>query len=222
MRLLILSVAAASATAFAPASSPVTTTYRRQAMSSSLRLSASVGSQIPEELQDNINSNFWLSPEEINAVVTLGKEPKTKSINLFGLWALVVSLVICPIWYLALQLCAASYNIFGDDWDPNREFYDGLGKVWAKAFLGLTGSYPTYSGELELLRKGPHNKPCLFVANHASWLDIPVLCTCTDQVFKFISKAELGKLPCIGDQLTGVSVYNIYIYMLCWPVGGLI
>lgn len=217
MRLLVILPVAATA-AFvglardvAAFSTTTGTAYRRQSLSSS-SLKASI-SQMPQDLQDNINADFWLSPEEVNAVVTLGKEPKTKSINPFGFWAMAVSLVVCPVWYMALQLCAASYKI-NDEWDPNREFYDGLGKIWAKAFLGATGSYPTYSGELELLRKGPHNKPCLFVANHASWLDIPVLCTCTDQVFKFVSKAELGKLPCIGDQLTGVSPYDVLGYSI--------
>lgn len=159
-------------------------------------------SQGTEGLETNINANYILSPQEVNAIVKLGTEPKTKLINGFGLWSMAVSLVVCPIWYLALKLCAASYNI-NDSWDQNKEFYDGLGKIWAKSFLTLTGSYPTFSGELDLLAKGAHNKPCLFVANHASWLDIPVLCTCTDQVFKFVAKGELGDLPCIGDQLKG-------------------
>jgi len=183
------------------ASRPTTIASRLQHSS----LSASIVPQSPDALQDNINNEFWLSPDEVNAFVKLGSEPKQKIINPFGVWCLTVSLLVCPIWFAALQLTQAAYNMFGDDWDPNREFYDGLGKIWAKSFLTMTGSYPSFSGELDLLEKGPHNKPCLFVANHASWLDIPVLCSCTDQVFKFIAKGELGKLPCIGDQLTGVS-----------------
>jgi len=188
--------------AFSPASkATIVKNNQRRGISS---LSASI-SRIPVAQQENIDTDFFMTKDEIKPIVTLGKEPKTKSVNLFGAWALAVSLVICPIWYAALKMCSLSYDIFGDDWDPNREFYDGLGKIWANAFLTATNSMPSYSGELQLLRKGPHNKPCLFVANHASWLDVPVLCTCTDQVFKFVSKAELGKLPCIGDQLEGVS-----------------
>lgn len=163
---------------------------------------ASVMPQGNESLKDNINANFQLPPHEVHPILKFGTEPKAKVVNAFGLWCLAVSLVVCPIWWAAMKLCALSYDV-DDTWDPNREFYDGLGKIWAKCWLTMTGSYPTFSGELRLLEKGPHNKPCLFVANHASWLDIPVLCTCTDQVFKFIAKGELGSLPCIGDQLTG-------------------
>lgn len=177
--------------------------HKLNAQRQALSLFASIvpeGSQ--ELLEENINENFWLPPQEVNAVVTVGRAPKEKVINPFGLWCMVVTLVLCPIWYIALQLTEASYKI-SDAWDPNREFFDGLGKIWAKCFLTLINSYPTFSGELELLQKGPHNRPCLFVANHASWLDIPVLCICTDQVFKFVAKGELGKLPCIGNQLSG-------------------
>jgi 1-acyl-sn-glycerol-3-phosphate acyltransferase len=34
-------------------------------------------------------------------------------------------------------------------------------------------------------------------------VDIPVLCTVLDPVFKFIAKGELAKVPCIGTQLSG-------------------
>ena len=67
----------------------------------------------------------------------------------------------------------------------------------------MTNSYPTVSGNLERVRKGNELGPCLYVANHASWLDIPVLCTVLDPVFKFIAKGELSKVPCIGTQLSG-------------------
>lgn len=85
--------------------------------------------------------------------------------------------------------------------DPKRAFYDKLGKIWAKVWLTMTNSYPTISGNLDVLKKSDYG--CLFVANHASFMDIPVLCTVLDPVFKFIAKGELIKTPCIGTQLNG-------------------
>lgn len=151
---------------------------------------------------DDMSQDYFLSPDQINAIVNFGTDEKPKIVNPFGLWCLVVSLITCPIWLMGLAAVDA-VNKLNPEMDPNREIFDDVGKIWAKTWLTMTNSYPTVSGEVELLSKDAKG-PCLFVANHASWLDIPVLCTISDRLFKFISKSELGKLPCIGHQLIGV------------------
>merc|ERR1711957_314963 len=88
------------------------------------------------------------------------------------------------------------------DWDPNRSFFDKLGKIWSKVWLFLIGSYPTQSGNVDIL-KGKGIGPCLYVANHGSWLDIPIVCTVVEPVFKFIAKSDLKVVPGIGRQLSG-------------------
>ena len=55
---------------------------------------------------------------------------------------------------------------------------------------------------------------CLYVANHASWLDIPILCTVLDPVFKFIAKGELRPVPGIGQQLRGVRFFIVGLFVL--------
>ena len=102
-----------------------------------------------------------------------------------------------------------------NEWDPHRSIYDSTGKIWAKVWLTLIDSFPTISGEPLMT-----GRPCLYVANHASWLDIPVLCTVLDPVFKFIAKGELAKVPCIGHQLRGVSasslLFRFDLILLCF------
>ena len=144
--------------------------------------------------------SFILSRDEINPIIKFGEPPKEKIINAHGLWCLIVSLITCPIWLLAMSIVAKK----GDN-DVNKAEYDNTGKIWSKAWLTATNSYPTISGNMERLKAGNDAGACLFVANHASWLDIPVLCTVLDPVFKFIAKGELTKVPCIGQQLEGVS-----------------
>lgn len=147
--------------------------------------------------------DYYVEKENAAPLLRFGSGDKEKIVNKFGLWALAVSLITCPIWLGAMQMLEFVYSRNGDDWDPNRAIYDWTGKVWSKTWLTMTMSYPTYSGEVELIQKSPENGPCLFVANHASWLDIPVLCTVLERSFKFIAKGELGKIPCIGHQLVG-------------------
>lgn len=111
--------------------------------------------------------------------------------------------------------------------DPKLNTYDTVGKIWSKSWLAMTLSYP------EIVNKAKADVVdggCLIVANHASWLDIPVICTALDGPFKFIAKGEvrqgsaslpassrnpytphsheryppqLTKVPLIGQQLTG-------------------
>lgn len=141
--------------------------------------------------------SFLLSREEVKPIFSFGKDGSEKVVNPFGLWCLFVSLITGPIWMLAMKVVHQMEN------DENRAMYDMTGKIWAKTWLTMTNSYPTVSGNMERLKAGNQAGPCLFVANHASWLDIPVLCTVLDPVFKFIAKGELAKVPCIGTQLSG-------------------
>jgi len=121
-------------------------------------------------------------------------------VNAFGLWCAAVSLFTGPLW-MAAMTAVGMITEWNEEWDPNRAIFDTTGKIWAKVWLTMTNSFPTISGEPLV-----SDRPCLYVANHASWLDIPVLCTVLDPVFKFIAKGELQKVPCIGQQLHGVSV----------------
>lgn len=141
--------------------------------------------------------SFLLSNEDIKPLITLGKGENEKIINAFGLWCMLVSILTGPLWMLAMKLVHRMEN------DENREMFDMTGKLWAKSWLTLTNCYPTVSGNLERMQKNNNLGACLYVANHASWLDIPVLCTVIDPVFKFIAKGELSQVPCIGTQLIG-------------------
>jgi 1-acyl-sn-glycerol-3-phosphate acyltransferase len=156
---------------------------------------------IPPSFDTNYNTvdtrSFIMSKEDIKPLITLGKGDKEKIINLFGLWCMFVSFLTGPPWMMAMKFVEKMEN------DTHRELFDMTGKIWAKSWLTMTNSYPTVSGNLERIQKGNDLGPCLYVANHASWLDIPVLCTVLDPVFKFIAKGELSKVPCIGSQLSG-------------------
>jgi len=155
---------------------------------------------VPPSIDGDLDSrSFILSREEVNPIISFGKDEKEKVVNPFGLWCLFVSLITGPIWMLAMNLVHRMEN------DENRAMFDMTGKIWAKTWLTMTNSYPTITGNVERLKAGNDNGACLFVANHASWLDIPVLCTVLDPVFKFVAKGELSKVPCIGTQLSGVS-----------------
>ena len=158
-----------------------------------------------DDVPIDLTKSFVLTKEEINPLIKLNKDGgKEKWINAYGAFYVIASIITLPLWWTAMTITNAVCNAF-PDLDPHRSFYDTTGKIWAKAFLTLTNSFPTFSGDIERLNDNSGQKACLYVANHASWLDIPVLCTILSPLFKFIAKGELLKVPCIGKQLSGVS-----------------
>lgn len=161
-------------------------------------------SKLPVSISSNECENEGsavLSDAEVRPLIRLNKESaKEKIVNAYGIWTLLVSLVTCPIWLLAMKIIDA-VNKLNKELDPNKEIYDGTGKIWSKFWLFLSGCYPTITGDVEQITK--ERGACLYVANHSSWLDIPLVCTMLHPVFKFVSKGELRSLPCIGDQLVG-------------------
>jgi hypothetical protein len=185
----LLSLIANQAAAFVP---EFRTRIVRAPSTTTLKVAA-----VPPNLEDS--SSFLLSRDDVKPLFRIGKDDQEKIVNVFGLWCLVVSLITGPIWMLAMKLVHRMEN------DENRALYDRTGKIWSKIWLTMTNSYPTVTGNLERLEADNDTGACLFVANHASWLDIPVLCTVLNPVFKFIAKGELSKVPCIGAQLSGVS-----------------
>jgi hypothetical protein len=154
------------------------------------------------QANDLMTKNFVLTRDEVKPLIKLGNGETEKIINAFGFVTFLATVVTGPIWMLAMSIVDMMCNM-NENLDPNRALYDFTGKIWCRVWLTICMSRPSVSGEISAIREG--HGPCLYVANHASWLDIPIICTLVDPVFKFIAKAELSKVPCIGQQLKGVS-----------------
>ncbi len=168
----------------------------------------SQSSNIPLSLQKR-PSNV-LSMEEIQPIFNFKSKSsgKDKVLNVTGIYHLIVILSTMPFWIAAMKIT----QFLGDTiegFDDNRAKFDYTGKVWCRAYLSMTNSYPLLEGDVDRLKVGPSGEmsegACLFVANHASFLDIAVLCTVLDPVFKFIAKDSLKAFPGVGTQLVGVS-----------------
>ena len=159
--------------------------------------------------------SYVLTEEEVGPVVKLkiGSKGNDKIINIFGGFTVLVTIITGAVWSLAMTITEAL------DTNPNsnRAAYDYTGKIWSRIFMFVTNSYPEINGleninvatsqSLDVQGSETDEKQgILYVANHCSWLDIPVLCCAVDPVFKFIAKGDLVGVPFIGQQLRGVSV----------------
>ena len=178
-------------------------------------LDASLPSEknIPLSLQTNIPS-YILSIAEMKPMLKWEKDGKEKILNAVGMYHLAIIALTMPFWMAAMD----TLHLLGDaieGFDENRAKFDYAGKVWCRSYLKLTNCYPEVAGDVSRLKVGNGNGACLFVANHASFLDIAVLCCVLDPVFKFIAKDSLKDFPGVGRQLVGVSAaFYSHCYLL--------
>ena len=97
-------------------------------------------------------------------------------------WAAAVSLVQIGPNLVALAL-----------WPTARTFWRWL-RVWSWLVLGGAG--------IRVDARGPAaSGPAVYVANHQSMLDIPVLTLAIGAPFVFVARAGLGRLPIVGAVL---------------------
>ena len=163
-------------------------------------------SQVPLSLQNR--PSRVLSIEEIKPILRFKSKSsgKDKVLNITGAYHLAVIVLTIPFWLAAMKITELLDDTF-EGFDKDRAKYDYTGKIWCRTYLSSTNSYPILEGDVDRLKVGPNGEmtegACMFVANHASFLDIAVLCTVLDPVFKFIAKDSLRKFPAVGTQLVG-------------------
>lgn len=152
--------------------------------------------------KESLPPSHMLTIDEMNPLLKFEKNGKPKVLNATGLWHLFVIVFTMPFWLAAME----SLHWLGDTvegFDTNRAKFDYSGKIWCRAYLQLTDCFPVIEGDVDRLKESSDAGACLFVANHASFLDIAVLCCVLDPVFKFIAKDSLKKFPGVGRQLVG-------------------
>lgn len=109
---------------------------------------------------------------------------KTILHGLFGIYALIVALLMMPAGALLISIT------------PGLERRRRLAKGLARLFLALLGAGPRCSG-LESLPAGA----CIIVANHASYLDGVLLKAVLPPRFSFVIKKEAREIPLGGFML---------------------
>jgi hypothetical protein len=161
-------------------------------------------------------SSHVLSVDKMNPLLKFNKNGKEKVLNATGLYHLLIIILTLPGWIASMEILRRLGDVI-EGFDEHREKFDYSGKLWSRTYLKLTDCYPEIAGDVSRLQHhqltegsdAEGHGACLFVANHASFLDIPVLCCVLDPVFKFIAKDSLTKFPGVGQQLVGVSVLSL-------------
>ncbi len=166
----------------AASSSPVPIVFRSRARSHSLY--STIGVQ---------NSGDILRKKRSWLISLIPKQPllrifKTKATNVWGIvfgmqcWSLML------VWMMGMILFMP-FKILFPDLDRNGILIDAGGRWWSR-LVTFPHSIPRIDGYKNL---PPRTEPCLYIANHASWLDIPILGGYLPPM-KFVCKKELTKV----------------------------
>ena len=102
---------------------------------------------------------------------------------LISLWAVVWTFIMAS-WAVLLGLVRRSDNLV----------HRLSAQVWARYLLRPTGIRVRVSG-LDYIDSA---HPCIFMPNHQSNFDIPILLSTIDVQFRFLAKKELFKIPVFG------------------------
>lgn len=108
------------------------------------------------------------------------------------------------LYSLTFRVRLAILNKRGLEKEAN-EFINYRAALWARRVIWVTGSKVTVWGQENI----PKDKGVVFIANHQSYLDIPVMIGFIEKPKGFIAKIELLKIPILNmwiRQLGGVFI----------------
>jgi 1-acyl-sn-glycerol-3-phosphate acyltransferase len=89
--------------------------------------------------------------------------------------------------------------------DRSGKTYHWLALLWSKGCLSAAGIRLIVEGTENL----PHDTPLIFMGNHQSYFDIPVLFLATPLPFTWLAKEELFRIPVFGHSIRAAGYIPI-------------
>jgi 1-acyl-sn-glycerol-3-phosphate acyltransferase len=108
-------------------------------------------------------------------------------------WTVLVLVPAIAFYTIVMGTC----SLIGGVFDGSGRWAHGCAQIWARLILVTSG--------VRIDRRGqplpPENESCIFVANHSSFYDVPILFTALPRQLRLMAKAALGYVPFIGWHL---------------------
>ena len=105
-------------------------------------------------------------------------------------------LFVDPLIILSTIVCGA-ISFTASFFEKDGATQTAMARLWARSLLKIAGVNVTIEG----LGKIKPGKPYVFVANHLSYMDTPVVLGNIPVQFRFMAKSELFKIPMLGTHL---------------------
>ena len=110
---------------------------------------------------------------------------------------------VAPV-FLVGTLVAASIVFVLAVFDRDR-IVDRVIRRWSRFFLWLAGSSLTTDGRDNF----EADRQYVFIANHLSNLDIPVMFLATEMPIRYLAKAELFKIPVLKQAMEAIGIVRV-------------
>lgn len=108
-------------------------------------------------------------------------------------------------WTIVATVIFGTIAITVSFFSKNGDSVHGVATLWAKSILWVSG--------IQVTVKGGQNKDlgnsCIFMSNHESNFDIPVLYSSLSTQFRWLAKMELFKIPIFGAAMRGAGYISI-------------
>lgn len=126
-------------------------------------------------------------------------DPASKPLIVWTRTAVVAVWVVIATFFLGIAAIAISF--FNRTGNPVHR----IARVWGRSILAVSGIRVSVTG----VERIPADQACIFMANHQSNLDIPVLLGHLPVQFRWLAKAELFRIPVFGRAMRGAGYISI-------------
>lgn len=127
------------------------------------------------------------------------REPAFSPLSVWARTMVVAVWVVIATFFLGVLAIAVSF--FSRSGNPVHR----IGRVWGRSILAVSGIRVSVTG----IERIAVDQPYVFMANHQSNLDIPVLLGHLPVQFRWLAKAELFRIPVFGQAMRGAGYISI-------------
>ncbi len=113
------------------------------------------------------------------------------------------TVVLAPVFVLGTLVASAIVFVLAVL--DRTDAVDRVIRSWSRFFLALAGSDLVTDGQERIERSGQY----VFIANHLSNLDIPVMFLATEMPIRYLAKAELFKIPIFKQAMDAIGIVRV-------------
>ena len=117
----------------------------------------------------------------------------------------IVHTVFIYVGTICLTIVLGLLAVFVSILLKNDNAVHGIARLWGRCILWISGVRVSISGLEQLASDAPY----IYMANHQSQYDIPVLLSTLPSQWRFVVKAELFKIPIFGRGMRGAGYISI-------------